>query len=330
MEPENLKTVMALDFKKWGLGKRRIVCFRPLLGQGIFTTNGSEWQHSRNLLRPSFTRNQIADLDTFERHICHLVESIPRDGSTVDLQELFFRLTMDSATEFLFGESTNCLAPGTSTVSNTRFAEAFNRSQEWIATSGRWGKLIALFSDKQFKKDVKFVYDFVDYYVDKGIAKRDALLAEKTSESGRYLFIDELVRQTGDRVRIRSELLNILLAGRDTTASLLSNVWWTLSKRPDIWAKLREEVDSLGGQPPSYEQLKEFKYLRAILNESLRLYPVVPVNTREALEDTVLPLGGGPDGTSPVFVPKGQTITWSLYGMHRRKDYYGEDSEEFK
>ncbi|KAK5009870.1 hypothetical protein LTR28_012993 [Elasticomyces elasticus] len=72
------------------------------------------------------------------------------------------------------------------------------------------------------------------------------------------------------------------------------------------------------------------KYVRAILNESLRLYPVVPSNSREAVEDTILPLGGGPDGLSPVFCPKGQVVVWSLYTMQRRKDFYGEDSEEFR
>ena len=49
-----------------------------------------------------------------------------------------------------------------------------------------------------------------------------------------------------------------------------------------------------------------------------------------AINDTVIPRGGGPDGLSPVFVPKGKIIGWSAYTMHRRKDYYGEDAEEFR
>lgn len=103
-----------------------------------------------------------------------------------------------------------------------------------------------------------------------------------------------------------------------------------LSKRPDVWARLREEVDKLDGETPTYEQVKEFRYLRAVLNESLRLHPIVPTNSREAVVDTTLPVGGGPDGTSPIFIRKGQTVTWSLYVMQRRKDYYGEDADEFK
>lgn len=63
---------------------------------------------------------------------------------------------------------------------------------------------------------------------------------------------------------------------------------------------------------------------------ALRLYPVVTGNTRCAEVDTILPLGGGDDGKSPLFIPKGQAVQWSLYTMHRRKEFYGEDAEEFK
>ena len=148
--------------------------------------------------------------------------------------------------------------------------------------------------------------------------------------TSRYVFLHELVSQTTDKVKIRSELLNILLAGRDTTASLLSNVWFELSKRPEVWSRLRREVDPLDAESSSFESLKDMKYLRAVLNESLRLYPVVPGNSRQAEVDTVLPVGGGEDENSPLFVEKGQVVHWDLYTMHRRKDLYGDDAEDFK
>lgn len=63
---------------------------------------------------------------------------------------------------------------------------------------------------------------------------------------------------------------------------------------------------------------------------ALRLYPSVPVNTRTARRTTFLPTGGGPDGTSPVLIRKGENVAFSVYSMHRRKDLYGEDAEEFR
>ncbi|KAI9811427.1 MAG: hypothetical protein M1827_005410 [Pycnora praestabilis] len=332
-EPENLKTMLSLNFKDYGLQKLR-QNFVPLLGNGIFTTDGAAWQHSRELLRPNFARHQIGDLTMLEQHVNHLIQAIPREGSTVDLQQLFFRLTLDSATGFLFGKSTNCLAPGIATESSSRFAEAFNRSQEAIGGRGRFGIFDRLIPNWGFKRDAKVVHDFADKIIEEALESRKSKNIEKAGghaeDDERYVFLQEVVKQTDDVVQIRSEILNILLAGRDTTASLLGNVWFILARRPDIWSKLRSEVDELNGEQPTFEQIKQMKYLRYVMNESLRLYPVVPGNARLAVQDTILPLGGGADGKSPVYLPKDSIVTWSTYTMHRRTDYYGDDAEEFK
>lgn len=170
---------------------------------------------------------------------------------------------------------------------------------------------------------------YVDSLIEKASLDQAKYQAEK-EKGNRYVFLHELLCQTTDKIKIRAELLNILLAGRDTTAAVLSNVWFELSKRPAVWKRLRQEVDALEGEILSFEQLKDMKYLRAILNESLRLYPVVPENERQAVQDTVLPLGGGEDGKSPVLLRKGDSAHWMLWTMHRRKDLYGEDAADFR
>lgn len=104
----------------------------------------------------------------------------------------------------------------------------------------------------------------------------------------------------------------------------------------------------MGGEPPDYETLRNMKYLKYFLNESsatfhpiyilitlttkkaLRLYPAVPGNAREAIRDTYLPLGGGPDGKSPVFVSKGQEVGYTVYAMHRLNPIYGADAQDFR
>jgi hypothetical protein len=86
-------------------------------------------------------------------------------------------------------------------------------------------------------------------------------------EKGKYIFANELALATDDPMQIRAELLNILLAGRDTTAGLLSNTFHVLARRPDVWAKLKSEVDQLEGKRPDYETLRNMKYLKFVLNE---------------------------------------------------------------
>ncbi|KAL8859596.1 MAG: hypothetical protein Q9178_003995 [Gyalolechia marmorata] len=329
MEPENIKSILATDFKSYRLGEEREKSLRPILGDGIFTTDGAQWQHSRDMLRPCFVRSQLGDQELFEKHFQHLLREIPRDGSTVDLQDLFFRLTLDIASEFLFGTSTYTLLAEKRRPEDEKFVEAFTYVQNTI--EGKSGFLTLFLPDRRFKRDCKYVHDWVDTLIERSLASTSG---KANHSPGRYVLLQELVAVTADKVRIRTELLNILLAGRDTTASLLSDVWWTISREPQVWSRLQKEVQALenplGDERPIFEELKNMKYLRAVLNESLRLHPVVPANSRQAATDTTLPLGGGVDGKSPVFVPKGTIVVYCIYAMHRRPDLYGEDADEFK
>jgi cytochrome P450 len=62
----------------------------------------------------------------------------------------------------------------------------------------------------------------------------------------------------------------------------------------------------------------------------MRLLPPVPINVRRATTDTYLPKGGGSSGSKPMLVRKGDLFLYSVYSMHRRKDLWGEDADEFK
>jgi cytochrome P450 len=88
-EPQNMKTVLSLRFKDYGLGNR-IKTFGPLLGHGIFTADGEHWAQSRSMVRLGFSKDRVAHLETFEELMKDLLKLIPTDGSTVDLQDLFF------------------------------------------------------------------------------------------------------------------------------------------------------------------------------------------------------------------------------------------------
>ncbi|KAL1621717.1 hypothetical protein SLS56_009059 [Neofusicoccum ribis] len=339
MEPANIKAILATRFKDFAIAPFRQPALHGFLGDGIFTTDGGHWAASRAMIRPNFARDQVADLEAFERHIADLFAVIPRDGATpFDLQELFFRFTIDSATEFLFGKSVNSLRLTQGEAAESRFAEAFTVAQAEGLDLIRLGPLARLVGAKAKVSDgeraVDVVHSYVDQFVDEAVRYREELElqggAEK-KEDEKYVFLHELAKQTKDKRRLRDELLNVLLAGRDTTASLLGNLFFVLSKRPDVWKKLRAEVEeTLGGKPPTYEQLRNMKYLKWCMNESLRLHPVVPLNTRMCVADTVLPTGGGPTGTSPIFLKRGTITTYNIYAMHRRTDLYGADAEVFR
>ncbi|KAE8167387.1 cytochrome P450 [Aspergillus tamarii] len=329
IEPENIKTILSLNFKDYSL-KHRLEPFKPLLGEGIFNTDGEHWASSRALIRPSFAREQVSDLRMLEKLMQDLLVLLPRDGTTVDLQELFFRYTIDSATEFLFGQSVGALK----SQSELAFAEAFQYAQKAIPVRGMLGPLNAVYRDRKADECNRICREFVQQFVEEAVyaaeVKKEDKETRTTETKRRYIFSHELAVRTSDKRRMVDELISVLLAGRDTTASLLGNLFFMLAKNPVVWAKLRAEVDVLQSRPPTYEELRGLRYVQCCVNESLRLHPVVPNNQREAIRDTVLPLGGGKDGLSPAFVPKGTLVGYNIYAMHRRTDLYGPDATEFR
>ncbi|KDN71804.1 putative cytochrome P450 [Colletotrichum sublineola] len=340
MDPENIRAILSTHFNDYAIAPFRQPALGHLLGDGIFVVDGEKWQSSRALLRPNFARDQVADLDMLEVHVQELFKLLPRDGVTpVDLQKHFFSFTLDSATEFLFGQSVHSQRRHLNTQQDTDSLEAQFETAFAIAQAEAMNVIslgpLAKFARIKSRKQVDIVFRYVDQFVERAIMFRKSYdeAGEENIAEGRkskYIFLQELAKQTTDRTRLRYELLNVLLAGRDTTGSLLGNLFFMLAKKPDVWSKLSREVDGLNGELPSYSALKDMPYLRACLRESLRLYPIVPANTRIAITDTVLPRGGGPDGKSPVYVAKGTAAGWSVWALHRRKDIYGPDADQFR
>ncbi|KAI6294406.1 hypothetical protein MCOR29_008988 [Pyricularia oryzae] len=328
IDPENIKTVLATRFRDFSLAER-VEIMGPLLGRGIFVTDGDEWAHSRALLRPNFAKEQVADLGMIDRHFSDLMALLrphAADGTTVALQPLLMRMTMDTATEFLFGQSTRTLSVEQADSAGNAFSRAFQFSLNEMAHLFRLGPFRIL---RRQSRELKDSHDICRAYVD-GFVDEAWAWKQGGKTDGRTNFLRELVESTDNKQKVRDELLNILIAGRDTVASVLGSLFRVLAQRPEIWAKVRAEVAQFEGELPRYEQLRDLKYAKYCINEALRLWPAVPMNGRLAVRDTVLPRGGGPNGDEPVYVPKGSLVNYSVYSMHRRTDFYGADAEEFR
>lgn len=139
---------------------------------------------------------------------------------------------------------------------------------------------------------------------------------------------------TADPKVIRDQLVTVLFAGSDTTASALTWLLFELSRNPQVVQKLQSLIrETLGtddpDRTPTYAELKQMKYLTNCINETLRYYATMPMATRTSSKDTTLPRGGGPDGKSPVAVLKGTTVLYSALLMHRRRDLYPPISKDF-
>lgn len=109
-EPEHIKAILSSKFGQFGKGKQFHDVWSPLLGDSIFTTDGQMWQSSRTLIRPMFTKDRMRDLDIFDHWTNVFISKFPAPGQTVDVCDLFYRLTLDVITDFLLGRSVESLS----------------------------------------------------------------------------------------------------------------------------------------------------------------------------------------------------------------------------
>jgi len=360
-DPVNIQRVLAGDMGDWEVSEHRTESWKPLVGHGIFTSRGLDWRTSRGFVRPQFSKQQIYDLDLFERHVQLLfgaidkhspgdvAEGTPTWTAAFDLQPLFYNFTLDVVTEMLFGYSSHSQDPskrveltgaeyfGAPDFEN--IGKHMDAGKAWIETRGAFQKYRWLLPSKEFKKHCRALHDFADFFVRRCIRLGDDFLDELEQHPGgipnaeRFVLLHELAQLTRDRDELRSQPLNILTAGRDTTAALLGWIFYFLCRHADVWDKLREEVLNLlgpyvAGKPAGAEPAKLLKmpYMTAVINETLRMAPVVPLNDRVAIRNTVLPTGGGPNRNHPVFVPRGTQILIPTYALAQRPEIWGHDT----
>lgn len=203
-----------------------------------------------------------------------------------------------------------------------------------------------VYIDPGWRKAYKKVHEFVDRRVQDVLQREkerrkgghDSIAAAVGARSGdndrdsrsKYILVDEIVKTTQDPYELRHQLINIFFPARDTAALAFGNIMHFLVRHPTWWEKLRDEVLPLGDTRLDYNLVRELKVVKAIVNEAIRLHPAASRLGRISLRDTVLPKGGGPDGESPLFVPKGRVIEMDVYCVQHSREYYGEDAEEFR
>jgi len=341
-EPANVQAILASQFTDFAMGAARRTNLRLVLGRSIFAVDGKAWHRAREVVRPIFARDNIADLGLLEKHVKILFACI--EGSTaaagswtqsVSLAALFPCLTLDSATELFLGQSSHSLQTALATDEFSAFHEDFEKLLSLLSIRMRLRGLYWLYGNRELKRCMTVMYKFVD----DAIRTADEAQLDGTARSKKYNFIDTLRSTCADRAEVREQVLGLLAAGRDTTASLMSWVFYCLARDQRVWKKLRAEVIRVFGnyssdtemtlQSITFQKLKSCRYLQHVLNETLRLHSVVAFNSRMAVHDTTIPTGGGPDGKQPVFIPAGTEVNFSSHVMHRRKDLWGDDADMF-
>ncbi|KAG5940085.1 hypothetical protein E4U53_007665 [Claviceps sorghi] len=322
-DTEHIKAVLTSKFAHFGKGPQFHQIWEGFLGDSIFTTDGKQWQASRALIRPMFARERVRDLDIFSRWTDTLLEHIPDHGATVDMCDLFYRMTLDVTTDFLLGASVGSLDNPRSEFSRA-FTEVQRAQMILTILSPFWNFI----PKRKYRNGIKKIEEFMNPFIAATLELSSEELETLSRSDKDFTFLHHVALMSKDPKVIRDQIMAVLLAGRDTTASTLSWTLYELCRYPEIWDKLRAQVLDVVGpvRTPTYEDLKSMRYLNHAIDETLRLYPSVPYNWRAAVTNTTLP---GQPGQPDIAANNKDIVLYSTLAMQRRRDLYPPVSEKF-
>ncbi|CAL5370267.1 unnamed protein product [Camellia sinensis] len=329
--PENVEYMLKTNFSNYPKGKAFTQILGDFLGCGIFNVDGELWHIQRKLAIHEFSAQSLRDYventmeEEFEGKLLPIMESLAMedDNKAVDLQELLKRLAFDIICRVSLGIDSSSLDPSLSVLS---LARAFNvaseicarRASEPLFVMWRIKRVLGVGSERRLRDAIEEIHAFVT----KIIHDKKEIIAKDGEKKGEDLLTKLILAGHDERV-IRDMVISFIMAGRDTTSAAMTWLFYLLSRHPEVEQEVVKEIELVEGERLSgNESLKEMRFLKACLCESMRLYPPVAWDSKHAITDDWLP-----DGT-PVLA--GDRVTYFPYGMGRMKELWGEDQFEFK
>jgi cytochrome P450 len=306
--PEHAKHVLAENATNYhkGIG---LVHARRALGDGLLTSEGELWRKQRKVIQPAFQARRIAaQVGIVAEETAALVQRLRRyrNGQPVELLGELTRLTLG-----VLGRTLLDTDLGAFESIGHSFQAVQDQAMFELASLGAVPTWITLPRQLRFRRARADLQRIVDRLVSErgsAVGGRDDVLSRLiVSASG----------ETDPRIgqqRLRDELVTLLLAGHETTASTLGWTFYMLEQHPEVQERLRAEVTGvLAGGPPSYEDLHRLAYTTMVIEETMRLYPPVWILPRKAQ---------APDEVGGYPVPAGADVLICPYTLHRHPRFW--------
>ncbi|KAA0049016.1 hypothetical protein IC582_012314 [Cucumis melo] len=339
-DPPNVEYMLRTNFENFGKGSHNHRILRDLLGDGIFTVDGEKWREQRKISSYEFSTKVLRDYSSviFRKtavKLANIVSEAAISNRVIDIQDLFMKSTLDSIFYVSFGIDLDSLHGSNEEIS--KFCSAFEASSTntlWRYVDVSWPikKALNIGSEAVLKENMKIVDEYIYKLIHSALEQRqklgdDALMRRENIVS-RFL-----QAETTDPKYLRDIILNFVIAGKDTTAVTLAWFIYMLCKHPSVQERVAREIEEVTnvGDVTDFsefaarlteEALEKMQFLIATINETLRLYPAVPVDAKICFSDDTLP-----DGFS---VRKGDMVSYQPYAMGRMKFVWGDDAEEFR
>ena len=311
-DPDFIEQVLVTDAKHYikHFGAR---AFKPVLGNGLVTSEGAFWLRQRKLIQPAFSKDRVQSCAAAMIELTNQMLESWTEGKSVQIDREFEALTSKIALKTLF----NLDVPGDREQFSDTLRIAFDLMNERLRRMVKIPLWVPTRANRRLQQAVGELNQTVEGFISAG-KSRDRAGDDLLS---RLLFTQpEDGTRMSDR-QLRHEAMTLYLAGHETTALTLAWSWYLLSQHPHVEDKLLSEWQRvLGGATPTTQHLPKLSYTSAVIAESMRLFPPVYVIGREAITD--LELGG-------YRVKRGHTVLMSQWVNHRDPKYFP-DPEVFR
>lgn len=288
-----------------------------ILGNGVFSASGKDWFEQRQLLSHCFLMKELKNhFETFKSVKDEVERWTVLDTEIMDVHKLFLTLTVKMICKVAFGE--NIEEKAASTIFQ-KFDSYLHQYKKIFGTP-----LYSFFGYSLKSKQIKEDEEQLLTAIKELVSERERKLGHHQERNEQGLAIDLIMEKARGKLEFRGNIVfdnsaTLLLAGHETTANLLTwtvyllgtHLQWQEQARAEVW-----EIEDL-----DVKQVSQFKTLGSILWESLRLYPPQPIIGRRCTRENIV---------EGVVIPEGIEVIASVSSMHRNKDVWGEDSEEFK
>lgn len=313
--PDELRHVLHTHAKHYVRGST-VDLVRPLLGNGLPLSDGPHWLRQRRTMQPVFTRARIAAMVPVMLRVAERYADQLKPDERLLTFPLMMRLTRDVIVETMFS--------GTLGDDTAAIDEALATFEAYIGRYSFFPVPVPLWLPTPDNIAFRRAVATLDRLVYGLIAKRRAAGPGEERDDLLGALLAARDPQTGEPMsdtELRDEVLNIFVAGHETTATLLTWTTSRLSLHPEVAARLREEhARVLDGRDPTADDLAKLEYTTAVLQETLRLHPPAFIFARVAERDDVV---------RGFTVPKGTVCLMSPYLTHRMSAFWP-DPERFE
>jgi cytochrome P450 len=295
--PDYVRHVLVDNNRNYSKETHTNQVFHKVVAEGLLTSEGETWRRQRRLMQPAFHHTRLEPLDVMiaeateamlVRWQGYLDQNVP-----LDIAREMAALTLTITTRALFG-----VILGDAVV---EIGEMVNRAIRFMEKP----------SDPRVKQSMSELNEVVDRIIQQ---RRHEFRDAGDLLSSMMTAHDSLTGESMSDEQLRNQIMTLMLAGYETTANALTWTWYLLSQHGWATERLRHEVrDTLHGRSPRYADLENLPYTRAVLNESLRLFPRAWTLGRRAL---------GEDELGGYYIAPGTVLAICIYTLHRHPAYW--------